>query len=446
MEQIKDKIFKLIVFLVLSNNVFSTNYVNSLGTTGYYLTPSAYFLEQGSLAFSYANNGTFSRANFLAQPFKNLEVSMFYADIPNKPYPLSLGQSYKDKGFNIKYLLIDENKFSPSIAIGMSDIAGSGIFSGEYLVATKSFNNVEFNFGLGWGIYSKNNNFSNPLIQIDNDFEFRSSMDTETGNFDSDDYFSGKKIGVFAGTVYKIDNGQLIFEYNSFDSSSKFGVVKELAKFNLGYAYLGSDLVRPSILFDSNGNISFNISSSFNFLKAPKRKFRTFEQTSNPSINLVTNLQNNDIALKKISIDNQNNITVGIRQNSYLDQRQSVLFTAKSIESAGFSNTEEIVVKNYYFGEVITEDIYNFNEDKITRRFISNDSENIIFQNNNEQFYQIFEVNPALQTFIASREAFLKYALVLNFDYKIFFKENFFIDSRIKYSIYDNFDELYLSQ
>ena len=110
--------------------------------------------------------------------------------------------------------------------------------------------------------------------------------------------------------------------------------------------------------------------------------------------------------MKKISIDNQNNITVGIRQNSYLDQRQSVLFTAKSIESAGFSNTEEIVVKNYYFGEVITEDIYNFNEDKITRRFISNDSENIIFQNNNEQFYQIFEVNPALQTFIASREAF----------------------------------------
>ena len=66
----------------------------------------------------------------------------------------------------------------------------------------------------------------------------------ETGNFDSDDYFQEKKIGVFAGTVYKIDNGQLT-EYNSFDSSSKFGVVKELAKFNLGYAYLGSDRLDP---------------------------------------------------------------------------------------------------------------------------------------------------------------------------------------------------------
>ena len=136
--------------MALSNNVFSSNFVNSLGTIGYYLTPNAYFLEQGSLAFNYANNGTFVGQTCPA--FRNLEVSMFYADIPNKPYPLSLGQSYKDKGFNIKYLLMDENKFSPSIAIGMSDIAGSGIFSGEYLLLQNLL--IILNLILDWvGVY-----------------------------------------------------------------------------------------------------------------------------------------------------------------------------------------------------------------------------------------------------------------------------------------------------
>ena len=64
-------------------------------------------------------------------------------------------------------------------------------------------------------------------------------------------------------------------------------------------------------------------------------------------------------------------------------------------------------------------------------RFISNDSEILFFKNNNEQFYQIF-CHPALQTF-ALREK-LKYALVLNFDYKIFLRKTF-IDSRKVFNI-----------
>ena len=53
----------------------------------------------------------------------------FYADLVNLGYAVSLGQSYKDKGFNTKIRLSKETKVMPQIAVGLSDFAGTGLFS-----------------------------------------------------------------------------------------------------------------------------------------------------------------------------------------------------------------------------------------------------------------------------------------------------------------------------
>ena len=436
-------ILKFFYISFFCNLAYSSDYINLLGTTGYYLTPSAKFMEEGSLGFNFGKNSAFSKANFVAQPFENIEVSIFYSDIPNKAYPLSLGQSYKDKGFNIKFKVLEEGKVIPAIAIGMSDIAGSGIFSGEFIVATKKIKNFQLSAGVGWGIYAKNANFSNPLSNLSKRFENRAKEEKETGKFDVDNYFSGKNVGLFSALSYPTENGLFILEYSSFESGEKFGIKEELGNLNIGYVLMNNSF-KPGIFFDSNNNINFNISSSFNFSTIQNRKYQNSEKTNNPSINLVRNLQKNGIALKSISLDESNNLIIGIRQNTYFNQQRSVLYTAKSIEEAGFKDTEEIVVKNFYFGEEITEDIYNFSDKSITKKRISNEAINQIYEMEEEKLYQSFNIQPAIQTFLASREEFLKYALVLNLDYKLFFSENLFIDSHVKYSIYDNFNDLFL--
>ena len=46
---------------------------------------------------------------------------LFYSDIPELSWSASLGQSYKDKGFNIKIRLKKEG-YLPAIAVGMYDL------------------------------------------------------------------------------------------------------------------------------------------------------------------------------------------------------------------------------------------------------------------------------------------------------------------------------------
>ncbi|MGQ0453179.1 YjbH domain-containing protein, partial [Bacillus sp. SS-TM] len=44
---------------------------------------------------------------------------------------------YKDKSFDFKLRLWEEGYWLPQVAFGKRDIAGTGLFDGEYLVASK---------------------------------------------------------------------------------------------------------------------------------------------------------------------------------------------------------------------------------------------------------------------------------------------------------------------
>ena len=50
------------------------------------------------------------------------------------------------------------------IALGMRDIGGTGLFSSEYLVASKKFGRLDTTLGIGWGVLGKDSNISNFTI------------------------------------------------------------------------------------------------------------------------------------------------------------------------------------------------------------------------------------------------------------------------------------------
>ena len=244
---------------------------NFFGTVGNIYTPNARFYDEGTLSLSFSNNSSFTRGNLLAQPYDWLEVSIFYADIPDKPYYASIGQSYKDKGFNVKMKLFDEKKYSPQVALGLSDFAGTGLFSGEYIVASKAVNNFDLSLGIGWGIYGGFHNFKNPFISLDDSYASRNDNFDNVGDLDPDDYFSGEKASFFASFTYETGNGRFFLESGSIELSKKrFDTIEDSSEYHFGYKFKIFDTFDIVISGSDTKEFDFTIGVNENFSKISK--------------------------------------------------------------------------------------------------------------------------------------------------------------------------------
>ena len=128
---------------------------SSYGETGLIEMPSAYFMEEASLRFTFSTSFPYEFTSLTASPFPWMEATYRYTEIKNElygPSTYSGNQSDKDKGFDIRFRFLKESSNLPAVAAGIRDIAGTGRFSSEYLVASKTIGNMHFSTGLGWGI------------------------------------------------------------------------------------------------------------------------------------------------------------------------------------------------------------------------------------------------------------------------------------------------------
>lgn len=153
---------------------------NDWGLVGALQTPSARMRSTGSFVFSPSRVEPYTRWNVMAQPFSWMEAGFRYTDVSNKAYgPTSLSgdQSYKDKGFDVKFNLWSESALWPEIALGFTDIVGTGLFSSEYLVASKRFGDIDASLGLTWGYMAGASRLQ--------------TASPTGGNFSFDNYFSG---------------------------------------------------------------------------------------------------------------------------------------------------------------------------------------------------------------------------------------------------------------
>ena len=56
-----------------------------------------------------------------------------------------------DRNYEFKARLWEEELYLPSVAIGIRDVIGTGVFGSEYLVASKGFDRTDVTLGIGWG-------------------------------------------------------------------------------------------------------------------------------------------------------------------------------------------------------------------------------------------------------------------------------------------------------
>jgi hypothetical protein len=110
----------------------------------------------------------YTTGNVFVHPFDWLETGFRYTNISNRlyePAELSGNQANKDKGFDAKIRLTKESAYVPQLAVGIRDLAGTGLFSGEYVVGSKRTGPLDWSLGLGWGNVGGRGDLRNPLPQ-----------------------------------------------------------------------------------------------------------------------------------------------------------------------------------------------------------------------------------------------------------------------------------------
>ena len=245
---------------------------SNYGDTGLLEIPNARFMKEASLRFNFSSSYPNEFTTITASPFKWLEASYRYTEIKNElygPSSYSGNQSLKDKGFDLKMKLIGEGYYRPAVALGLRDIAGTGIFASEYLVATKSLGNFDVTAGLGWGKLGSEDSIRNPLLSLSESFQIRTGSIKEGGEFKYTDWFSGTT-ALFGGVEYHLRKYglKLIAEY---DSSSPdmdtISPVEVKSNFNLGLNYHVSNNLQLGLSFERGTNFRMSFSLKGNFLE-----------------------------------------------------------------------------------------------------------------------------------------------------------------------------------
>ena len=122
---------------------------DDFGGVGLIDMPSARMAPDGELSAgaSFFENTQHYNLGFQILPW--LEGSFRYSGLQHfdPEFPV-----YYDRSFAIKARLWDETEFFPAVAVGINDLVGTGVYSGEYVVASKrAFGDFDASIGAGWG-------------------------------------------------------------------------------------------------------------------------------------------------------------------------------------------------------------------------------------------------------------------------------------------------------
>ena len=86
-----------------------------------------------------------------------------------------------DRAFDLKLRLWQENAWRPALAVGLQDVIGTGLYGGEYIVASKRFWDVDLSLGLGWGRLGTGGDIGNPMGEVWSGFRGERSRQVGAG-------------------------------------------------------------------------------------------------------------------------------------------------------------------------------------------------------------------------------------------------------------------------
>ena len=252
---------------------------NDWGVIGLLQTPTARMAEAGEFRFHVSRVYPYVRGSVLMQPFDWLEAGYRYTDIKNRLFgeaDITGTQSLKDKSIDFKVRLIKETALWPQLAVGITDIGGTGLFSSEYVVANKRIGNFDWSLGLGWGNLGASGNIRNPLALIDKRFESRLGATVITGGtVNASSFFRGTS-ALFGGVQYYTPWEKWLvkaeYDGNNYQNEPHANNRVQRTPLNLGVVYRYSPYLDMSVGIERGNTLMLGLTlhAPLNRIHAPK--------------------------------------------------------------------------------------------------------------------------------------------------------------------------------
>ncbi|KIN62720.1 DUF940 domain containing protein [Sulfitobacter noctilucicola] len=212
--------------------------LSTYGTPGLVDMPTARTLRDGELAFTSSIVGPTLRNTITFQILPRISGSFRYARISGQRAD---GSATFDRSFDIAFQLAKESDFRPEVTLGLRDFLGTGLFSGEYLVATKSLGSRwEVTGGIGWGRFAGRDSFKNPLSAISDRFETRpTGFSGPGGQVEAGNWFRGPA-SIFGGVKFDLNERSSFFaEYStdSYEAETATNQIDLSSGLNVGFQY-----------------------------------------------------------------------------------------------------------------------------------------------------------------------------------------------------------------
>ena len=211
------------------------------GTPGLIDMPSARVMPDGQFALTggyfdgnLRNTLSFQITPSLTGAFRYAVIDGFQTD----------GATLYDRSFDLHLALWPEDRVRPAVAVGLRDFGGTGIYSSEYLVASKRIGaDLTLAAGLGWGRLATRDGFANPLGLLADRFDTRPDVGAggigTTGQIDAGAWFRGDA-ALFGGLTWAFaERAEFVAEYSSdgYLRETGRGVVTQERPLNLGLHY-----------------------------------------------------------------------------------------------------------------------------------------------------------------------------------------------------------------
>ena len=310
---------------------------NSIGQTGLIHLPSGSIQNEGTVGITAGNSSLNKFISIVATPFPWLEASFFYHR-PRDTFFIKQNKAL-DKGFNLK---VGFNYHGIDLALGMDDIAGTGLLAKEYIAATIKNNNIIITLGLGTGAFAGDHPYKNPISGLrDRPKPLFNPTTNKGGEVDFNSLFKGP-IGIFGGIeIYSSRIPGLAFkiESNPFDYDGKYGFLyggdpsqksilrrRKEKDFNYGIYYQFKKDITLSISQIKGNSFDLMISKKFNF-NTPKKsveptKIKLVSKSKEKKLsfyqNILRNLENDDLFLQSAQLVD-NDLKLAIVNNKYND-------------------------------------------------------------------------------------------------------------------------------
>ncbi len=241
---------------------------SSYGTPGLIDMPTARSAPDAELAATVFTFGSTTRTTLSFQLTPRLTASFRYAGLEGLG---GVRDTLYDRSFDLHYRLLDEGTYRPAVAVGLRDFIGTGVYSSEYVVATKTLHpRLSVTAGMGWGRLGTSGGFTNPLGILSSKFETRpDDISRLGGQLEAGNWFRGDA-ALFGGIAWQAtDRMQLKLEYSSaaYGQEESRDEIDRKSQVNFGLDYRWNDSVSLQAFYMYGSTFG----AAVNLMTNPKR-------------------------------------------------------------------------------------------------------------------------------------------------------------------------------